>query len=85
MVTASQLDLPVDLRTSESLMIRGLTERDIKHSSILIVDDESLNIEVVRRYLEIGGYRNLHRSCRAGLATDRAEPSRRRTAGYPYA
>ena len=68
MVTASQLDLPVDLRTSESLMIRGLTERDIKHSSILIVDDESLNIEVVRRYLEIGGYRNLISTDHAGQA-----------------
>ncbi len=68
MVTASQLDLPVNFRTSESKMIRGWTECDIKHSSILIVDDESLNIEVVRRYLEIGGYRNLISTDHAGQA-----------------
>ncbi|MEX0716970.1 MAG: HD domain-containing phosphohydrolase [Planctomycetaceae bacterium] len=33
--------------------------RDIKQSRILIVDDESLNIDVVRGYLEIDGYRNI--------------------------
>jgi putative two-component system response regulator len=49
-------------------MFRGLNERDIKQSCILMVDDESLNIEVVRRYLEIGGYRNLISTDHAGQA-----------------
>jgi putative two-component system response regulator len=33
--------------------------RDIKLSRILIVDDEPLNIEVVRSYLEMEGYRHI--------------------------
>ena len=49
-------------------MLRGLSERDIKQSCILIVDDEPLNIEVVRRYLEIGGYQNLISTDHAGQA-----------------
>jgi len=68
MVTAFKIDSPSHSRTSESAAIRGLTERDLKHSRILIVDDESLNIEVVRRYLEFGGYRNLVSTDHAGQA-----------------
>ena len=59
MPTATRLDSRKDSRTSGVSIIRGLDERDIKQSCILMVDDEELNIEVVRRYLEIGGYRNL--------------------------
>lgn len=33
---------------------------DVKQAGILIVDDESLNIDVVRGYLELDGYRNIH-------------------------
>jgi putative two-component system response regulator len=33
--------------------------RDVKQSRILIVDDESLNIDVVRGYLELDGYRHI--------------------------
>ncbi len=47
-------------------MFRGQKDRDIKQSCILIVDDEQLNIEVVRRYLEIGGYGNLISTDHAG-------------------
>ncbi len=47
-------------------MSRGQKDRDIKQSCILIVDDEQLNIEVVRRYLEIGGYGNLISTDHAG-------------------
>ena len=49
-------------------MFRGQKDRDIKQSCILMVDDEELNIEVVRRYLEIGGYRNLISTDHAGQA-----------------
>ena len=68
MVTAFKIDSPTCSRTSESSTIRGLAERDLKNSRILIVDDESLNIEVVRRYLELGGYRNLVSTDHAGQA-----------------
>ena len=54
--------------TSSVSMRRSLNERDIKQSCILIVDDEPLNIEVVRRYLEMGGYRNLISTDHAGQA-----------------
>ena len=68
MPTATQLDFRADSRTSGARIIRGPGERDIKQSCILIVDDEPLNIEVVRRYLEIGGYRNLISTDHAGQA-----------------
>ncbi|MCA9009733.1 MAG: response regulator [Planctomycetaceae bacterium] len=68
MVTSSQLSPRGDFRTSDSSIVRGIAERDIKQSCILIVDDEPLNIEVVRRYLELGGYRNLISSDHAGQA-----------------
>lgn len=64
----SRIDSRIESRTSESPILRGLSERDIKQSCILIVDDESLNIEVVRRYLELGGYRNLISTDHAGQA-----------------
>ena len=74
--TKLRIDSRIDSRTSESPILRGLSERDIKQSCILIVDDESLNIEVVRRYLEFGGYKNLISTDHAGqaLAADWAEP-----------
>lgn len=68
MLTAVKLNSRADSRTSESSMLRGISERDIKQSCILIVDDEPLNIEVVRRFLEIGGYRNLISTDHAGQA-----------------
>ena len=68
MLTAVKLNSRTDSRTSESSMLRGLSERDIKQSCILIVDDEPLKIEVVRRYLEIGGYQNLISTDHAGQA-----------------
>jgi putative two-component system response regulator len=68
MVTAFKTDSPARVRTSAPSAIRGLAERDLKNSKILIVDDESLNIEVVRRYLEVGGYRNLVSTDHAGQA-----------------
>ena len=68
MPTATQMDFRADTRTSGAWIIRGPGERDIKQSCILIVDDEPLNIEVVRRYLEIGGYRNLISTDHAGQA-----------------
>ena len=55
-------------RASGSSLLRSVNERDIKQSCILMVDDEELNIEVVRRYLEIGGYRNLISTDHAGQA-----------------
>lgn len=68
MLTAFEPDSRIESRTSESPILRGVSERDIKQSCILIVDDESLNIEVVRRYLELGGYRNLMSTDHAGQA-----------------
>jgi len=68
MPTATQLDFRADARTSDASIIRGPGQRDIRQSCILIVDDEPLNIEVVRRYLEIGGYRNLISTDHAGQA-----------------
>lgn len=68
MLIASDLDSRACSRTSGSPTVRGLNERDIKESCILIVDDEQLNIEVVRRYLEIGGYHNLISTDHAGQA-----------------
>ncbi len=68
MLTAVKLNSRADSWTSESSMVRSLSERDIKQSCILIVDDEPLNMEVVRRYLEIGGYRNLISTDHAGQA-----------------
>lgn len=41
-------------------------ERRIDESRILIADDEQLNIDVVRRYLEIGGYTNITSTDHAG-------------------
>ena len=41
-------------------------ERRIDESHILIADDEQLNIDVVRRYLEMGGYRNITSTDHAG-------------------
>lgn len=46
----------LDMRRPE-VAIHG--ERNISESCILLVDDESLNIDVVRRYLQIGGYSNI--------------------------
>lgn len=43
-------------------------EREIYQSRILIVDDESLNIEVFRHYLEKGGYSNVISTDHAGQA-----------------
>lgn len=42
--------------------------RDIRNAKILIVDDESLNIEVVQRYLQIGGFTNILDTDNAGQA-----------------
>ena len=66
MVTAFKPDSRSITRISGSSMFRGQKDRDIKQSCILIVDDEQLNIEVVRRYLEIGGYGNLISTDHAG-------------------
>ena len=68
MVTASKPDSRSISRISGSSMFRVQKDHDIKQSCILIVDDEQLNIEVVRRYLEIGGYRNLISTDHAGQA-----------------
>lgn len=42
--------------------------RDIQDSKILIVDDEMLNIEVVQRYLDIGGFKNIFSTDHSGQA-----------------
>ncbi len=68
MLTATKPDSRASSRTSDASTPRSLDERDIKQSCILIVDDEQLNIEVVGRYLEIGGYRNLISTDHAGQA-----------------
>ena len=68
MLTATKPDSRASSRTSDASTPRSLDERDIKQSCILIVDDEQLNIEVVERYLEIGGYRNLISTDHAGQA-----------------
>ena len=68
MLTPHKSDSRTCSLTSSVSMRRSLNERDIKQSCILIVDDEPLNIEVVRRYLEMGGYRNLISTDHAGQA-----------------
>ena len=68
MLTVPKSDSWAIKRTSGSGLLRGVNESDIKQSCILMVDDEELNIEVVRRYLEIGGYRNLISTDHAGQA-----------------
>ncbi len=68
MLTAHKSDSRTCSLTSGTSMRRSLNERDIKQCCILIVDDEPLNIEVVRRYLEMGGYRNLISTDHAGQA-----------------
>ena len=68
MLTVPKSDSWAIKRTSGSGLLRGVNERDIKQSCILMVDDEELNIEVVRRHLEIGGYRNLISTDHAGQA-----------------
>lgn len=59
MLTLQTSDLPAGTRKSGSSLLRRFHDRDIKQSRILMVDDEELNIEVVRRYLAVGGYGNL--------------------------
>lgn len=54
--------------TFETAASRPAVEREITHSCILIVDDESLNIEVARQHLEFAGYRNLISTDHAGQA-----------------
>ena len=63
--TSARLTVPRALETSVTPPAR---ERDISQSCILIVDDESLNIEVARRHLEYAGYTNLISTDHAGQA-----------------
>lgn len=51
---------------SDSLSSSTANEAGIATARILIVDDESLNIEVVRGYLEAGGYTDLISTDHAG-------------------
>jgi len=44
------------------------SRRDILDATILIVDDEMLNIEVVQRYLQIGGFKNIISTDHSGQA-----------------
>jgi len=54
--------------TFETAASRPAAEREITQSCILIVDDESLNIEVARQHLEFAGYKNLISTDHAGQA-----------------
>ena len=53
---------------TKSLDLSLRNDQDIFQSKILIVDDESLNIDVVRRHLQIGGYSNIISTDHSGQA-----------------
>lgn len=59
MVTKHNMTMTTQSAPSVSASPRADCERPIHQAKILIADDESLNIEVVSRYLEMGGFRNL--------------------------
>ena len=59
MLMTERRNAAVDTAASKHSSVSFKDERDIYQSRILIVDDESLNIELVRRFLELGGYRTL--------------------------
>lgn len=65
-------------RTSKFTRPRSLTTKDVSNratksenilqAKIFIIDDEELNIEVVHRYLQLGGYTNIISTEHAGQA-----------------
>lgn len=65
MVTEYNMTMHARSALSGTVSPRTAGERPVQLARILIADDESLNIEVVSRYLEMGGFRNL-------IATDHA-------------
>ena len=68
MITSVNSSVLAKPRTLENAALRPAAEREISQSCILIVDDESLNIEVARRHLEFAGYTNLISTDHAGQA-----------------
>ncbi len=68
MVTASDLNTESELATSCTPDLSRDSDREIFQSRLLIVDDESLNIDVFRRYLGLGGYSNVISTDHAGQA-----------------
>jgi len=69
MLTANELKRRTEspsLDHRSSCVRAGNQERQIGESRILIADDEQLNIDVVRRYLEIAGYSNIMSTDHAG-------------------
>ena len=68
MFTAINLNPEPELAVSCTPDLSRDSEREILQSRILIVDDESLNIDVFRRYLGIGGYSNVISTDHAGQA-----------------
>ncbi len=68
MITSINSSVAAHSRALETSASRPAAERKISHSCILIVDDESLNIEVVQRHLEYAGYTNLISTDHAGQA-----------------
>jgi putative two-component system response regulator len=69
MLTANELKRRTESHSPDhrsSSVRSGIQERRIGESRILIVDDEQLNIDVVRRYLEIAGYTNIMSTDHAG-------------------
>lgn len=62
------------LRTSESLCAETLEVEtaDSRHARIMIVDDETINIEVVKAYLEEEGFLNFLTTTRSTIAIDLA-------------
>ena len=68
MFTAINLNTEPELAASCTADLSRDSEREILQSRILIIDDESLNIDVFRRYLEIAGYTNVISTDHAGQA-----------------
>ena len=59
MLTAIEKTARPPARKSQSPHRLMPNDRDIIQSKILVVDEEPLNIQVVSRYLQIGGYSNI--------------------------
>ncbi len=68
MLTAIEKTAGLKVRETESPHRAMPNGRDIFQSKILVVDDESLNIQVVSRYLRIGGYSNIISTDHSGQA-----------------
>ncbi len=73
--TLHDIELPAEAARSTTARAASLSPQNLEAARILIVDDESVNVEVVQAHLEIEGFFNLDATTDAAVRSRWCDPA----------